>query len=55
MVNYQSYGEASDYMLGKHSIFAFSPELGSGSKTSDDFIISKNDIDEVLALNYKII
>jgi hypothetical protein len=42
-------------MLGKHNIFAFSPELGSGNKSSDDFIISKNDIDDVLTLNYKII
>lgn len=30
MVNYVSYGEASDYMLGKHGIIALSPELGSG-------------------------
>jgi hypothetical protein len=30
MVNYVSYGEASDYMLGKHGIISFSPELGSG-------------------------
>lgn len=55
MVNYQSYGEASDYMLGKHDIFSFSPELGSGKKSSDDFFISKQDIDDVLTLNYKII
>lgn len=30
MVNYQSYGEASDWMLGKRKIAAFSPELGTG-------------------------
>lgn len=35
MVNYVSYGEASDYMLGRHNIFAFSPELGSGKVSSD--------------------
>lgn len=33
-VYYRSFGEASDYMLGRHGIFAFSPELGSGKQNS---------------------
>jgi len=40
MVQYPANGEASDWMLGKHGIFALSPELGSSSKNSDSFFIS---------------
>jgi hypothetical protein len=42
-------------MLGKHGIFAFSPELGDGSPQSENFIISPQAIVNVLSLNYKII
>jgi hypothetical protein len=39
MVQYPANGEASDWMLGKHAIFALSPELGSSNKNSDYFFI----------------
>lgn len=39
MVQYSANGEASDWMLGKHGIFALSPELGMNNKMSDEFFI----------------
>jgi hypothetical protein len=32
MVQYSANGEASDWMLGKHGIYALSPELGTHVK-----------------------
>lgn len=38
-INYLANGEASDWMLGKHGIISFSPELGggSGNPATDNF------------------
>jgi hypothetical protein len=39
MVQYSANGEASDWMLGKHGIYALSPELGTDRATSEEFFI----------------
>jgi len=38
-VEYPANGEASDWMLGAHGIYAFSPELGTSNHQSDEFFI----------------
>ncbi len=55
MVNYQSFGEASDWMLGAHKIVAFSPELGTGQKETETFFPNEKYIKEIINLNYKIV
>jgi len=39
-VGYTASGEASDWMLLKKGIFAWSPELGTNDDNSQDFYIS---------------
>ena len=55
MVNYQSFGEASDWMLGAHKIVAFSPELGTDQKETETFFPNEKYIKEIINLNYKIV
>lgn len=51
-VKYTANGEASDWMLEKHNIMAFSPEVGSDSKDSDTFYVEKSKISEVIEKFY---
>ena len=39
-VDYPANGEASDWMLAKHGIYAMSPELGTKDKATETFFIS---------------
>jgi len=39
-VEYTANGEASDWMLGRHGIYAMSPELGTSNKNSEDFFLT---------------
>lgn len=55
MVSYNTYGEASDWMLGEKGIVAFSPELGSEKEDTDTFFMPRDLIFEVIEENYKII
>ena len=44
-IGYCANGEASDWMLSAHNIYAMSPELGTPNpRTSEFFIISPKDI-----------
>lgn len=36
-IMYTATGEASDWMLHKRNIFAFSPEIGYNNKAAEDF------------------
>jgi len=46
---YTANGEASDYMLERHHIFAMSPELGTSSRSSEHFFLqSESAIVDVL-------
>jgi len=40
-VQYTANGEASDWMLSEHGVYAMSPEIGSSNSNSDVFFISK--------------
>ena len=44
MVQYSANGEASDWMLAKHGIYALSPELGTSNKKSDQFFITNPNV-----------
>jgi hypothetical protein len=52
-VRYPANGEASDWMLGKHGIFAMSPELGTTGTTQDFFLNDSDELKLVLKNNYK--
>ena len=53
MVQYSANGEASDWMLAKHGIYALSPELGTSNKKSDQFFITNpNVLKETIQKNY---
>jgi hypothetical protein len=53
MVDYPANGEASDWMLAVHGIFAMSPELGTSDKASEAFFIeSPQVLKDVLYQNY---
>ena len=54
-VGYFTDGEASDWMLGDHQIFSFSPELGSKNPAANTFFIPKNLIFSVILENYSVI
>lgn len=41
-IKYDANGEASDWMLAKKDIIAFSPELGIEDKRSEMFFIEDN-------------
>lgn len=44
-IGYTANGEASDWMLGRKSIYSFSPELGTDNiKTNEFFIEDINDL-----------
>jgi len=51
-VGYSASGEASDWMALKRNIFAWSPELGSEKKSTDDFYISPEDQHSVITAQY---
>ncbi len=40
-MQYTANGEASDWMLSEHGVYAMSPEIGSSNHNSDVFFISK--------------
>jgi hypothetical protein len=42
MVDYPANGEASDWMLAAHGIYASSPELGISDKRSEKFFIQED-------------
>ena len=42
-------------MLGERGILAFSPELGSNKKETEEFLIAKDLIADVLQENYKVV
>jgi len=43
-VDYPANGEASDWMLAEHGIYAMSPELGTNDKRSEQFFIKNEQI-----------
>jgi hypothetical protein len=48
-IRYTANGEASDYMLAMHGIFAMSPELGTNTAAAQNFFISDvNDLKSIL-------
>ncbi len=55
MVDYNTDGEASDYMLGEKRIIAFSPELGSFNPKAQTFFIPKDLIFDVIQENFKFV
>lgn len=55
MVNYLSFGEASDWMLGKHDIVSFSPEVGTEDYKTESFMPEKSYVNKIINLNYKIV
>jgi len=57
-VDYAAPGEASDWMLEKHGIFSFSPELGYSNKTmkeSYSFVVDQATQKKILAKDYPVI
>lgn len=53
VVDYPANGEASDWMLGRHGIYALSPELGIKDKAAENFFISsRKTLRQVVAQNY---
>lgn len=48
-VNYDSNGDATDWMLHEHNIVAFNPEVGSDQKYADTFYVQKDKIHQVVS------
>jgi len=52
---YVANGEASDWMLGRHGIISFSPELGNDKTDTDSFFPPKDKIPEILDFEFPVI
>jgi hypothetical protein len=51
-IGYTANGEASDWMLAEHGVYAISPELGTDNPQSDYFFIyNTNVLKEVMEVN----
>ena len=48
-------GEATDWMLDAHDVFAFSPELGIKNKDSESFYPHRYIHKEIISTDYKVI
>ena len=55
MVDYQTDGEGSDYMLAEFNILSFSPELGLNDNRSNTFYPDKNMISPIIYHNYEVV
>jgi hypothetical protein len=52
-IGYTANGEASDWMLHEHGIYAMSPELGTDDERSEHFYISDfNPLKDTVESNY---
>jgi len=54
-IAYVANGEASDWMLGKHGIISFSPELGNDKQDTDIFFPPKDKIPEIVDFEFPVI
>lgn len=54
-IGYIANGEASDWMLAKHGIISFSPELGNDDKESQNFFTPKSSISKIIDYNFEAI
>jgi hypothetical protein len=54
-ISYVANGEASDWMLGRHGIISFSPELGNDKQDTDNFFPPKEKIPEILDFEFPVI
>lgn len=54
-IDYLANGEATDWMLQTHNVFAFSPELGIKNKDSETFYPKANIHKQIIEQDYKVI